>query len=136
MLMAKCYHVAIIMAIVTIGRVDGDGHQARLDETLDVAIGETATELDTRGFLSGSGETAFGNLLADAMRQATGSDIALSNGSGIRGDPVYPPGTRLTRKMVLIDSASGELMAGQLIDRIVAAGTVAPTIEGRIRRAD
>ena len=36
----------------------------------------------------------------------------------------------------LVNSASGELMAGQLIDRIVAAGTVAPTIEGRIARED
>ena len=209
------------------------GYQARLDETLDVVIGETATELDTRGSLSGSAETAFGNLLADAMRQATGADIALSNGGGIRGDTVYPPGTRLTRKTVLtelpfgnktvvlrltgaqvrqalengvsraehpsgrfpqvsglafffdgreppgervtgvtvggapledsrtytlatndflarggddyrvfkaaevlVDSASGSLMAGQLIDHIVAAGTVAPVIEGRITRED
>ena len=208
-------------------------YQARLDETLDVAIGKTATELDTRGFLSGAGETAFGNLLADAMRLATGADIALSNGGGIRGDTVYPPGTRLTRKMVLtelpfgnktvvlrltgaqvrgalengvsraqhpsgrfpqvsglafafdvrlppgervtritvsgapledaatytlatndflarggddyrvfkagevlVDSASGSLMAGQLIDHIAAAGTVAPAIEGRIARLD
>ena len=209
------------------------GYQAQLDETLDVVIGATATELDTRGSLSGSAETAFGNLLADAMRQATGADIALSNGGGIRGDTVYPPGTRLTRKMVLtelpfgnktvvlrltgaqvraalengvsraahpsgrfpqvsglafsfdgrkppgarvtrvtvggvlledgrtytlatndflarggddyrvfkaaevlVDSASGSLMAGQLIDHIVAAGTVAPVIEGRITRLD
>ena len=36
----------------------------------------------------------------------------------------------------LVNSASGELMAGQLIDHIVAAGTVAPTIEGRIARED
>ena len=210
-----------------------DAYQARLDETLDVVIGETATELDTRGFLSGSAETAFGNLLADAMREATGADIALSNGGGIRGDTVYPPGTKLTRKTVLtelpfgnktvvlrvtgaqvraalengvsraehpsgrfpqvsglafsfdgrklpgervtrvtvggaplddartytlatndflarggddyrvfkaaevlVDSASGKLMAGQLIDHIVVAGTVAPAIEGRITRED
>ncbi|MDE0048412.1 MAG: 5'-nucleotidase C-terminal domain-containing protein [Rhodospirillales bacterium] len=208
-------------------------YQARLDETLDVVIGETATELDTRGFLSGSAETAFGNLLADAMREATSADVALSNGGGIRGDTIYPPGTRLTRKMVLtelpfgnktvvlrltgaqirqalengvsraqhpsgrfpqvsglafsfdgrgppgarvtrvtiggkpledtatytlatndflarggddyrvfkagevvVDSASGSLMAGQLIDHIIAAGTVAPVIEGRITRED
>ena len=208
-------------------------YQRRLDETLDVVIGETATELDTRGFLSGSAETAFGNLLADAMREATGADVALSNGGGIRGDTIYPPGTRLTRKMVLtelpfgnktvvlrltgaqirqalengvsraqhpsgrfpqvsglafsfdgrgppgarvtrvtigdkpledaatytlatndflarggddyrvfkagevvVDSASGSLMAGQLIDHIIASGTVAPVIEGRITRED
>ena len=36
----------------------------------------------------------------------------------------------------LVNSASAELMAGQLIDHIVAAGTVAPTIEGRIARED
>ena len=208
-------------------------YQARLDESLDVVIGETAVELSTRGFLRGSAETAFGNLLADAMRLATGADIALTNGGGIRGDTVYQPGTKLTRKMVLtelpfgnktvvlrligaqvqealengvsraenpsgrfpqvsglafsfdtrrppgervtsvtvgdapleegktytlatnnflanggddyrvfragealVDSASGSLMAGQLIDHIVAAGTVSPVIEGRITRED
>ena len=36
----------------------------------------------------------------------------------------------------LVNSASGELMAGQLIDHIVAAGTVSPTLEGRIARED
>ena len=210
-----------------------ESYRARLDATLDVVIGETATELDTRGRASATGETAFGNLLADAMRLATGADIALSNGGGIRGDTVYPPGTRITRKMVLtelpfgnrtvvlrltgaqvrealengvsraghgsgrfpqvsglafsfdarepagarvtgvtvggvpledgrsytlatndflvrggdgyavfqademlIDPASGTLMAGQLIDRIAAAGTVSPAIEGRITRQD
>ena len=221
--------------------IDGDAaitarvsrYQARLDETLDVVIGETATELDTLGRSSGSGETAFGNLLTDAMRAATGSDIALSNGGGIRGDTVYPPGTQITRKTALtelpfgnktvvlrltgaqvrealengvsragnptgrfpqvsglafafdgreppgarvtrvtvggaplddgklytlatndflarggdgyavfqagatlVDSASGALMAGQLIDHIAAAGTVSPVVEGRIRRVD
>ena len=208
-------------------------YQASLDESLDVVIGETAVELRTLGFLRGSAETAFGNLLADAMREATGADIALTNGGGIRGDTIYPPGSRLTRKMVLtelpfgnktvvlrltgaqvrealengvsraenpsgrfpqvsglafsfgarrppgervtsitvagapledgktytlatnsflanggddyrvfragevvVDSASGSLMAGQLIDHIIAAGSVAPKIEGRITRED
>jgi len=37
---------------------------------------------------------------------------------------------------VLVDSASGSLMAGQLIDHIVAVGTVSPVIEGRITRED
>ncbi|MDE0202472.1 MAG: 5'-nucleotidase C-terminal domain-containing protein [Rhodospirillaceae bacterium] len=208
-------------------------YQASLDESLDVVIGETAVELSTLGFLRGSAETAFGNLLADAMREATGADIALTNGGGIRGDTIYPPGSKLTRKMVLtelpfgnktvvlrltgaqvraalengvsraenpsgrfpqvsglafsfdarrppgervtsvtvagapledgntytlatnsflanggddyrvfragevvVDSASGSLMAGQLIDHIIAAGSVAPKIEGRITRED
>ena len=37
---------------------------------------------------------------------------------------------------MLIDPASGTPMAGQLIDHIAAAGTVAPVIEGRITRQD
>ena len=37
---------------------------------------------------------------------------------------------------VLIDSRSGELTAGQMIDRIAAAGTVSPEIEGRIVREE
>ena len=37
---------------------------------------------------------------------------------------------------MLVDSASGSLMAGQLIDHIIAAGSVAPKIEGRITRED
>ena len=37
---------------------------------------------------------------------------------------------------MLVDSASGTLMAGQLIDHIRAAGTVAPAMEGRIGRLD
>ena len=106
-------------------------YQARLDETLDVVIGETATELDTRGFLSGAGETAFGNLLTDAMRQTTGSDIALSNGGGIRGDTVYPPGTRLTRKTVLT-----ELPFGNKTVVLRLAGTqVREALENGVSRA-
>ena len=209
------------------------GYVERLDRDLGAVIGESRAALVTTRVAVRSGETAFGNLLADAMRAATGSDIALVNGGGIRGDTIYPAGTKLTRKLVLtelpfgnrtvklrltgaqvrealengvsqvervsgrfpqvsgfafaydprkpagsrvvrvavdgseldpgktytlatvdflarggdgyavfragevlIDSRSGGLMAGQLIDRIAAAGTVSPEIEGRIVRED
>ena len=209
------------------------GYVERLDRDLGAVIGESATPLVTTRVAVRSGETAFGNLLADAMREATGSDIALVNGGGIRGDTIYPSGTKLTRKLVLtelpfgnrtvklrltgaqvrealengvsqvervsgrfpqvsglafafdprkpagsrvvrvavggvpldpnrtytlatvdflarggdgyavfrsgemlIDSRSGGLMAGQLIARIAAAGTVSPGIEGRVVRKE
>ncbi len=209
------------------------GYRERLDRDLGAVIGESATPLVTTRVAVRSGETAFGNLLADAMRAATGSDIALVNGGGIRGDTIYPAGTEITRKLVLtelpfgnrtvklrlagasirealengvgqverasgrfpqvsglafafdprkptgsriariavagapldprrtytlatvdflahggdgytalrsgevlIDSRSGGLTAGQLIDRIAAAGTVSPEIEGRIVRTE
>ncbi len=75
----------------------------RLGGSLDAVVGLTASELDTRGVRSGSGETAFGNLLADALREATGSDLALVNGGTIRGDTVYPAGTPLTRRDLLTE---------------------------------
>ena len=205
----------------------------RLDRDLGAAIGESRTALDTRRAAVRGGEAAFGNLVADALRAATASDIALVNGGGIRGDTTYPagaaiarktvltelpfgnrtvklrltgaqvraalehgvsqveraagrfpqvsglafafdparpPGARVTRATVagaaldparlytlatmdflarggdgygvlragevLIDARSGGLAAGQVIDHIAAAGTVAPAVEGRIVREE
>ena len=77
-----------------------DVYLARLSETLDVEIGTTTVELDTRRSMVRGRETGFANLVADAMRAATGADVGLTNGGGIRGDKVYPPGTVLTRRDV------------------------------------
>ena len=75
-----------------------DGYLARLSEELDVEIGTTAVELDSRRRVVRSRETGIANLIADAMRAATGADVALINGGGIRAGKVYPPGTILTRR--------------------------------------
>ena len=75
-----------------------DGYLARLSQELDVEIGTTAVELDSRRRVVHSRETGIANLIADAMRAATGADIALINGGGIRAGKVYPPGTILTRR--------------------------------------
>jgi len=45
--------------------------------------------------------------LADAMRKATGADVAITNGGGIRGDTLYPANTELTRKDVLTELPFG-----------------------------
>lgn len=75
--------------------------EARLDEALGTEIGVTETALDTRRATVRGGEAAFGNLVADALRAATGADVALTNGGGIRADRQYQPGHRLTaREMV------------------------------------
>lgn len=77
------------------------GFENDLDAGLSQVIGHAASALDTRRAHVRSRETTFGNLLTDAMRRATGSDIAFHNGGGIRGDTIYPPGTAITRRMVL-----------------------------------
>ena len=57
-----------------------------LSAELDVEVGKTSTELDSRRPAVRGGEAAIGNLIADAMRSATGADVALTNGGGIRAN--------------------------------------------------
>jgi 5'-nucleotidase / UDP-sugar diphosphatase len=84
-----------------------DGYTARLDEELGVVIGTAETELDTRRLAVRTRETNFGNLVADAIREATGTDVAITNGGGIRGDTTYPAGVELTRRDVLTELPFG-----------------------------
>ena len=79
----------------------------KLDEELKVEIGTTETDLDSRRASVRSGETAIGNLIADAMRQAVDADFGFTNGGGIRGDTEYPAGTKLTRGDVLAELPFG-----------------------------
>ena len=75
-----------------------DAYLGGLEQELDVEIGSTTVELDSRRSVVRSRESAIANLFADAMRAATGADVALTNGGGIRADKVYPPGTTLLRR--------------------------------------
>ena len=85
------------------------GLQAELDRELDVTLGTVSTALDSRKASVRSGETAIGNLIADAMRAAVGADIAITNGGGIRGDKEYDAKHALTRKDVLTELPFGNL---------------------------
>lgn len=72
------------------------GYAAALDEELGTVIGETAVPLDATRATVRTAESNYGNLIADAMREHTGADVAIANGGGIRTDMVYEPGP-LTR---------------------------------------
>ena len=85
------------------------GYQAILSKELDVAIGSTTTELDSRKPSVRTGETAIGNLIADAQKAALGADIAMANGGGIRGNKIYDAGTTLTRRDILTELPFGNL---------------------------
>ncbi len=76
-------------------------YQAGMDKDLDAAIGVTKTPLDSRKASMRGEETALGDFIADAMRAATGADVAILNGGSIRGDAVLPSGAQLTRKTAL-----------------------------------
>ena len=83
--------------------------QAELDRELDVVVGTVTTPLDSRRQSVRTGETAIGNLIADAMRNAVGADIAITNGGGIRADKEYAANHELTRKDLLTELPFGNL---------------------------
>ncbi|HEY8564498.1 MAG TPA: bifunctional UDP-sugar hydrolase/5'-nucleotidase [Beijerinckiaceae bacterium] len=83
------------------------GLEADLSKELDVEIGSTATELDSRSAIVRSQEAAIGNLVADAIKVSTGADVAITNGGGIRANKQYPAGARLTRRDILSELPFG-----------------------------
>jgi 5'-nucleotidase / UDP-sugar diphosphatase len=113
------------------------GYKDRLDKELGQVIGTSTTELDTRRASVRSGETAFGNLVTDAMRAATNSDVAVTNGGGIRGDKQYPAGTELARKDVLTELPFGNktvklsLTGAQLLEALETGVSQVEETKGR-----
>ena len=61
------------------------GYEAQLSRELDLPIGTTAVELDSRTRTVRTREAAIGALIADAMRESTDAEAAVTNGGGIRG---------------------------------------------------
>lgn len=84
-----------------------EAYRAELDQDLNVVIGTTSEPLDSRKALLRTRETAMGNLIADALRAATGADAAITNGGGIRGDRQYPAGAQITRRDVMTELPFG-----------------------------
>lgn len=81
--------------------------EAELSKELDVNIGTTGTDLDSRSATVRSQEAAIGNLIADAIRASTGADIAITNGGGIRANKQYAAGATLTRRDMLSELPFG-----------------------------
>jgi 2',3'-cyclic-nucleotide 2'-phosphodiesterase (5'-nucleotidase family) len=86
-----------------------DDLEAKLDQSLNVEIGATVGPLDSRRNIVRTEEAAVGNLIADALRAATGADVAVINGGGIRADKQYAAGTVLTRKDILTELPFGNV---------------------------
>ncbi|MCJ2034229.1 bifunctional metallophosphatase/5'-nucleotidase [Methylobacterium sp. J-068] len=102
--------------------------ETRLSRELDVAVGVTRDALDSRIVAVRAREASFGSLVADAIRAATGAEIAVTNGGGIRGDRLYPAGTVLTRRDIL-----GELPFGNTVVLVALTGAqIHGLLEGAI----
>jgi 2',3'-cyclic-nucleotide 2'-phosphodiesterase (5'-nucleotidase family) len=78
-----------------------------LSKELDVTVGTSVGELDSRSAIVRSQEAAIGNLIADAVKASTGADVAIVNGGGIRANKQYPAGVTLTRRDILSELPFG-----------------------------
>ena len=97
------------------------GYEAELSKELDVEVAVLAVPLDSTGALVRSGETAIGNLVADAMRVQNDAEVAITNGGGIRGNKRYAIGHRLTRRDILSELPFGNKSA---VTRVTGKGLV------------
>jgi 5'-nucleotidase / UDP-sugar diphosphatase len=86
-------------------------YEGELSKELDVDLGTTAVDLDSRSASVRSQETAIGNLIADAMRASTGADLGITNGGGIRGNKQYPAGSKISRRDILTELPFGNATA-------------------------
>jgi 2',3'-cyclic-nucleotide 2'-phosphodiesterase (5'-nucleotidase family) len=77
-----------------------DSYNSKLSKELDAQIGTTQTDLDVMKSSQRKMETAIGDLVADAMKDYTKSDVAIINGGGIRAERIFPAGP-LTKKDIV-----------------------------------
>jgi 2',3'-cyclic-nucleotide 2'-phosphodiesterase (5'-nucleotidase family) len=77
-----------------------DSYNAKLGKELEVEIGTSQTEMDVLKASQRKMETAIGDLVADAMKDYTKSDVAIINGGGIRAERIFPAGP-LTKKDIM-----------------------------------
>jgi 5'-nucleotidase / UDP-sugar diphosphatase len=99
-------------------------YEADLGRHLDTPIGTTAIELDSRNTTVRSRETAIGALVADAMRWSAQTETAITNGGGIRGGKVYPPGATITRRDVLAELPFGNRLVTQSVSGAVLTAAI------------
>src|SRR5215510_9947803 len=124
-------------------------YEAEFTREMDVPLGTTAVELDSRNATVRTSEAAIGNLIADAMRASTKADVAITNGGGIRSGKVYPPGSTITRRDVLAELPFGnrlvmvEISGRDLkraiengLSRLPAADGTFPQVSGLTIEAD
>jgi len=124
-------------------------YERELAQQMDVPIATTAVALDSRNATVRTAEAAIGNLVADAMRAASQTDVAIMNGGGIRAGKVYPPGSEITRRDVLAEMPFGNRVVtleitGQVLRQALETGLAQlpraggrfPQVSGLTLRAD
>ena len=74
-------------------------YEDKLDRALNRVIGSFEHPIDARNKVLRCGEASIGSFVADSMRARAGTDAALINSGGIRGNTVYPAGEFSERRL-------------------------------------
>ncbi len=76
-------------------------YQKRIDFLFQEKIGTFTNKINTNREVIRTKESIFGNLLADALKDYTGAQIALINGGAIRGESIYEKNHSISRKDIV-----------------------------------
>jgi len=76
-------------------------YQKRIDFLFKEKIGIFSNPINTKRDVIRAKESIFGNLLADAIKDYTGAQVALINGGSIRGEATYFKNHSVTRKNIV-----------------------------------
>ena len=85
-------------------------YEQQLDREMGQPIGKTETAMDSHAATVRLREAAIGNLVTDAMRAATGADVALMNGGGLRGNKEYPAGSSISARDIFSEMPFGNVV--------------------------
>ncbi len=107
-------------------------YEARLAQIFDLEIATLAAPLDSRTQVVRGAEAAIGNLVADALRNAASAEIVIFNGGGIRGNRLYPVGTKLRRRDIVEELPFGN----KTVAASVSGQTVVAALENGFSQLD
>jgi 2',3'-cyclic-nucleotide 2'-phosphodiesterase (5'-nucleotidase family) len=85
-------------------------YEQQLEREMGQPIGTTETAMDSQAATVRLREAPIGNLVADAIRAATGADVAMMNGGGIRGNKEYPAGSSISSRYVFSEMPFGNVV--------------------------
>lgn len=85
-------------------------YEQQLDKEMGQPIGKTETAMDSHAATVRFRESAFGNLVADAIRAATGAEVAIINGGGLRGNKEYPEGATISARDIFAEMPFGNVV--------------------------
>lgn len=104
-------------------------YEDQLSKELDVVVGITSTPLDAVSEHVRAGESNLGDLITDAMRAATKSDVAFLNAGSVRSNRLFPAGN-LTRRDLLAIHPFG----GYVVQVRVTGATILQALEYGVGR--